>query len=287
MLAVSCCFSNVQRTRNFATLILLVPLLLSGCLAGPRSAALSSQGKYPEVIADVERKARAAEKFGVGDLYFLCDAYSKLKKFEKVFECTDRLQKRVRAGEYIIALGNGFDIRYGPDYFRALAYLDLDDDRRAISHAELAVEITRQDKNPSFRIDALSLLGLAYSNAGKPLKARQAAVELEAISTDYPYNLMSEPKSTGLAMIYLSLGDVASAGKWAKSSSSGIASSVKFTAQQIIGSAAMSPYELPKQFAGAKYHLLAKDLPRAKVAFDKLLSLPNESDPISLDTELA
>ena len=84
-------------------LVMLVALLTSGCGGGgvlrTESDKLWFSGRYDELAKHTESNIAQRGVAETPELYRLCLAYSKLKRYDKLFPCLDRLEGNIRKGE--------------------------------------------------------------------------------------------------------------------------------------------------------------------------------------------
>ena len=165
----------------------------------------------------------------------LCMAYAKLKRYNKLFPCLDRLEDNIRRGDKrqmdfdeftkrnplmagLAMMGSAVaggreglegDISIFPFLMRAEAYIDLARYPEAIEQAKKSVTNipTQWNQERWARIMSTSMLGLAYALGGDRETALKTATELENVSTAYPYTILRGDKGVGLAKIYLALKD--------------------------------------------------------------------------------
>src|SRR5260370_1091023 len=138
-------------------------------------------------------------------LMYLCFAYSRIKKYDKLFPCLDQLDRNVQQGDFRVNL---FDMSSWAPRLRAEAYIEFGDYPRAIAEAQKAYDVVvRKDLHRSMKIFALGPLALAYALNGDRASAVKYAGVLEDIGTFYPFTLLKTPKYTELAKIYAALGD--------------------------------------------------------------------------------
>jgi CHAT domain-containing protein len=211
-------------------------------------ALVTSRYEELEKLAEAELARSATPTTPL--LLNLCVAYSKLKRYDKLFPCLDRLEENIRRGDKRQRVGvDEFDRRnplplmsgagqggFGgglavtrqsldgdatpfPFLMRAEAYIDLGRYADAIAQAKRAdagvpagSDILGKASERQMRILTASMLGLAYAFSGDRDGALRQARALEGLGTDFPpYNLLRADKAMGLARIYLALKDYAKA----------------------------------------------------------------------------
>ncbi len=191
---------------TFSALCFLI-LGSAGCagLLVPKEDQLLPAARYAELETHMEAKITDLSSAGSGKLWYLCYAYSRLKKYNKLFPCLDQFERNVEGGDYTVHF---FNLSSFPPMLRAEAYLDLGEYRKAIEQAQRSYDIVnKKDLHRSMRIYALSILGLSHALNGDREKAREYARLLEDIGTHYPFTFLKTEKLNGLARIYMALGD--------------------------------------------------------------------------------
>ncbi len=303
--------------RVFKPFLLLVPvLLLAGCatgsgVLGERDTALVTS-RYEELERIGERETAGLKEVSSPKLMPLCTAYAKLKRYNKLFPCLDRLEDNIRRGDKrqmdfkefeqrnplmagLALMGSGVaggreglegNISIFPYLMRAEAYIDLARYAEAIEQAKKAIANipTQWNQERWARIMSTSMLGLAYAFGGDRENALKTAAELENVSTAYPYTLLRGDKGVGLAKIYLALKDYPKAlaameesrdtlfGSFAK----GVADA--FAAADTKGEGLWVWQDLPREFIFNKTRFEVGQIAEAKAGYDKLLGIPQTKD---------
>ena len=278
-----------------------------GAILGERDAALATS-RYEELEKIGEREIAGLKDIPSPKLMPLCLSYSKLKRYNKLFPCLDRIEDNIRKGDkrsmdfdefsarnpvmagmtwmgFGIASGReGYegDISTFPFLIRAEAYIDLARYPEAIEQAKKAeANISPQWKQERWaRIISTSMQGLAYALSGDGENARKAVSELENIGTEFPYTLLAGDKAAGLAKIYLALKDynkALTAIEQGKDTAFG--SLAKGLADVIVigetkGEGMWVWQDLPREFIHTKVLFEVGRVAEAKAGYDKLLDIP-------------
>ena len=130
-------------------MVLVMFLLFSGC------AAMTPDQTRLHLEAEIGRSGDATEH----QLSQLCEAYLHLRRYDRLFECCERLENNLRK-EY---RGIGYSASV-PYVLRAQAYIDLGQFEKAIGEAKKGFDIASGEKNQiHIKIAALGLLGSAYA----------------------------------------------------------------------------------------------------------------------------
>lgn len=303
-------------TRAFYSIPLLgLVLLLGGCatggVLGERDTALVTS-RYEELERIGERETAGLAQVSSPKLMPLCTAYAKLKRYDKLFPCLDRLEDNIRRGDKrqmdfeefqrrnplmagLALMGSGVaggreglegNISIFPFLMRAEAYIDLARYPEAVEQAKKAIANVPVQWNQErwARIMSVSMLGLAYALGGDRDNALKTAADLENISVAYPYTLLRGDKGVGLAKIYLALKDYPRAlaameegkdtlfGSFAK----GVADA--FAAADTKGEGLWVWQDLPREFVYNKTRFEVGQIREAKEGYDKLLGIPQTKE---------
>lgn len=302
-------------SRLFKFSLLLALLVPATAFADfiPERGRLFMAAKYAELEQLGEKEIRDDPNPSSAKLMPLCVAYGKLKRYNKLFPCLDRLEANIQRGDFAamdleeMKQGNpllfglammGSAAVGGPDglkgdvrpwlpLVRAEAYTELHDYDKAIASAQLAFDSIPQRWNEerSFRIFSLTALGLSHALAGKKEEAAKYAETLTQVSTSYPYSGLTNDKLMGIAKIYIALGDYQKAYDGMRSDSLGLGALFLGLGDVIGGGIAgmggeslFTWQELPKQFMVVKTQLEIGEVKEAKEGYDALLAIPRVRD---------
>ncbi|HXF66383.1 MAG TPA: CHAT domain-containing protein [Burkholderiales bacterium] len=280
----------------------------------PERLRLMLSGRYAEVERLVEKEIAGDPRPKSAKLLPLCIAYSKLKRYHKVFPCLDRLDENIRAGDTamndleemqrsspllagLARLGAAF---MGGDEMlkstvvpfarlvRAEVLTELRDYDRAIASAAEALKAipSRWNEERMFRIYTLAALGVAQALSGRIAEAEKTAAELEGIGTEYPYTGLKQPKWLGVVRIYAALGNFKKAHQVftdENPTSHGLLMSLAYAVGGVVaGLGAEESFtawtDLPLAFLKHKTELEVGKLRQAKEGFDRLLARPETRD---------
>ena len=277
----------------------------------PERIKLLTSARYAELEKYGENEIRDDPAPRSAKLMPLCAAYSKLKRYNKLFPCLDRLEANVKAGD--IAMMDVEEMRRGSPLLmglatlgaafaggdealkgtvvpmlhlmRAEAYSELRDYDKAIAAAGESYKAIpeRWNQERNFRIWALTALGLAHAFAGNRDEARKRAQELSETSTSYPYTLLTPEKWFGVGRIHAALGDFRSANEALRQDKGSAFGSLALAVGGAVaglrqGESFTEWVELPKEFLLYKTQLEIGEVKEAKAGFDKLLSRANTRD---------
>lgn len=212
----------------FLCVLLLVPALVQAQLI-PERGRLFVAARYSELEKLVESEIQGQANPPNSKLVMLCAAYGKLKRYNKLFPCIEQAEANVKRGDTAavdvdemrknspllmgfaslgsIVIGGSDalkgDVRPMLAIIKAEAYTELRDYDKAIAAAKQAFDAIPQrwHEERSFRIQALTALGLSHAFAGKKAEATQYAETLADLSTSYPYTGLTKDKVMGVAKI--------------------------------------------------------------------------------------
>lgn len=267
-------------------LLLLLYLQLMGCYAmGPNNFTLYSEGRFSELAQYEEMEITKPNKSGadkISDIYYLCEAYFNLKKYDKVFSCIDNLEVNLkRINMWLL----GVPTR--PSMIRAAANLELGNYSQALKDAQVIYsEHTISDVNIEMwrtvvNIRRLSLLTIAYALNNDRANAEKTLGTLENTKIPvYGWGRILTEKRVCLARAYMTLG------KYDKALSElteGVALSMFSAVFRPLGNLLLSgtnPFaeqtydsyvQVPRYFMMSKALLETGNIEKAKQGYDSLL----------------
>ncbi|MBI4384657.1 MAG: CHAT domain-containing protein [Nitrospinae bacterium] len=256
-----------------------VCLLAAGCVSlQPMESQLLQQSRYGELRQLMEERVKDPAASPTSELFYLCYAYSKVKRYNQLFPCLEHLQRNVDRGDDKLFM---FDFSSAPALMRAEALMELGDFPKAMREAEKADALTRTGTYLQMRIYALAAAGLASALNGDPGQAEKFAAELETVDTSYPNTLLATDKYTGLAKIYMALKKYprALAAIRKDEETQGFKAFVDLiSGADLAGQSIFTYWELPKQYMLDKALFETGDLAAARAGFDKLLQMPQTQD---------
>lgn len=278
--------------------------VLSGCAYDMVSERdrLQMTGNYGELARLSE--AEVAQKANTTRLHALCLAYSKLKRYDKVLLCADRLEASIRSGDtrldpreenpnfaaaYAISsliVGKDAllpDVTGSPFMFRAEAYLELGNYRKAIEEARQGLAFGASGSSPQhviYQVLALGHLAIAYALTGEEEKAEQELSALEALSIPYMGSAYSKPeKMNALGRGYMALRRYDKALPFLEKDFLAFRSLADMvTGASARGKSVFTAIELPRLFLLNRCRLELGQREAARAGLDGLLSQPNIAD---------
>jgi len=173
-----------------------------------RQVKLVGEGRYEELAEQFEGllqspKARAAELHG------LCLAFHRIKNYQRLEFCLDKLEARIKAGDKEGLLFGADDLTPFAAILRSESANELGDYGRAISEAGRALDWYDKEGEdaPLIEIDAVSALVLALARVGEQDAAWGYVKRLEKVRTGLLFsNEHKSTKALALARCYLALG---------------------------------------------------------------------------------
>lgn len=274
-------------------LALLSLALLGGCA----NVMFSEQdrqamgGRYSEMAGDGERGSAGVETGA--DLVGKCIAYSRLKVYDRLFSCLDRLDARIASGDRLIQHPGFFSWNYPenisaiPGLLRAETQVEFGDYKRAIAVARASyvalpgIAWTDKDRTNSwerrYRIRALGILALAYAFDGEREAALSTLAQLQSIEpSSYEFWMTPGGVSTAIAKekrFMLARANVA-LGRYEQVLTQGSDFWEGFGAlsEGLLGYSLFAFIDLPKEFMQNKALFETGRIQEAKVGYDRLLS---------------
>jgi len=276
--------------------------LLFGCahdMVSERDRLLMS-ARYGELQKHVEAEIQQSGAANTAKLFPLCVSYSALKRYDKLFDCCDRLESNIRRGDRSnvdldeMARRNPLiggitrsrlsgkkdtigDVSLWPHLLRAEAYIDLAQYEKAIEEARKAYDrVPSGVQQKSNRIFAMRALSLAYALNGNREESQRVVNELENTKTPYPYTLLEADKNIGLARTYLALKEYSKAfaviqredQAWFREMAD------LATGASLKGESIFVWQQLPKLFMRNKCLMEMGRFPEAKKGYDEMLKVP-------------
>ena len=295
----------------FLALLALVPAVQAQMM--PERTRLLVAARFAELEQLSEKEVANDPNPNTPKLSHLCIAYGKVKRYDKLFPCLKRLEANVARGDHAVmdldemrrsspflfglamagsglvggAEGLAGDVRPSINLIYSEAYAELRDYDRAIDYAQKASDSIPKQWNQEryFRIQALTALGLAHAFAGKREEATRYGEALQAVSTSYPFSGLTNDKVTGVAKIYIALGDYQKAYDGLRSDTEGfgkiflvLGDALGGALSGMGGESLFTWQQMPKQFMAVKTELEIGKIREAREGYDKLLAIPRVRD---------
>ena len=263
--------------KKLPTLFLVVVFTVSGCAYNivPKEDQLNMTGRYSELEKHMEKEIGQKKSVPTSKLWYLCTAYSRLKKYNKLFTCLERLDRNIAQGD---TKWYFYDFSPGPHLLRAEAYIELGNYSGAVEEAQKAYDLVMEKKLTKYLlIQSLATLGLSHALNGDLKKGMEYAEELERVSTSYPHSTMTPDKYVGLTKIYVATKEYEKALdtiRRAESEAGFFALTNVITGTAISGEDMFTYIELPRNFMLNKCLFQVGKLQEAKKGFEAMLNNP-------------
>ncbi len=249
--------------------------------------------RYFDLRAETERRLKQGDEATATLLAYNCISYSKLKQYSKLFECIERLEKRIASGDWrfrsfvgdIESAAWSANARPLPDLLRAEALVELGDYRGALAAGSRGLELVTDDTpsfkgtvwmGPKFRFGLLNTLILAAVQAGEPEQAQKFLAQLEAVEIPFlNRGVWGNLRNNALALGYMTVGqydkalDRMSGGLIGSFSAAPLHRLVGYDA----GDTPLTMSELPRLLMQAKALSATGKRDEAKEVLDNLLKL--------------
>jgi CHAT domain-containing protein len=273
----------------------------------PKREVLMSSSRFVELEKLSEEEIRADPQADSYKLMPLCMAYGKLKRYDKLFPCLEKLKARVDKGDiafhnvpeyqkmspFLMAdPGSGFpgglaefegNVTPFLHMMYAEAYNELGDHANAIAHAGKARDQVPKNWASTrwYQIQTMGLLALSHAFAGDKGQAEQVAEQVAALPlTDDEETIVGRERAHTLSRVYAALGrfDKVKAVLTEQRDTGFMYSLAKSLASSMAGMEGddhiFAYFEVPRAFLLHKAQLETGDIAAAKAGFDTLLQDP-------------
>ena len=272
----------VQHGRVWCTVALVVGAALCGNVRadyGTDQTGFAATGRYDLIEQQLEPMLAKAP-LRTRDQHALCLAYAKLKRYDRLTPCLDRLQALVDKGDRRTRIFGLDDATPAIHLMRAEALTDLGDYAGARQSANEALIWLRREGSGDHDmvVNAYAAVAVAVALQGDGTLARQTVELLKGFKVDSAYR---RAKAMALARANMSIGAWADVINVLESSEA----SFQFDKMldNFLSGAAFSGrnnwvwIELPRAFMLHKAQLEVGRLDVARVGFDRLLAMPELS----------
>lgn len=244
--------------------------------------------------AELERAADAdyakRKQPGVWPLGLLCYAHWKVKRYAKLFDCADRLETQIKAGNRIMEHEDAplaaSDISALPPLLRANAWLELGENERAFDEAKRAIAAIPDASAFSYfslaryQIETLSTAAIASHLLGDGAASDKYLKQLENLRIGWPNSdTLPNLREYQVARIHMVRGDYAKALEHVLSTEGRGTLSLQnlFTAREKDDDLS-NTFEIGRRFMVAKSLLETGQRDKAKASLDALLSMRRLAD---------
>jgi len=293
-------------------MVLIMLFLFFGCAAIiPEQDRLGTSSRFSELQKHMEAEIGQSGVATTAQLVQLCGAYANLKRYDRLFECCERMENNIRKGDKSMmdfsrsilpksmqqqmqqqeeTLSHVTSLPY---LFRAHAYLDLGQFEKAIGEAKKAYDMAMAPSGQHkkhLQIQASGLLSLAYAlngNRGNALKMIDQLESLRAANAFAGQRLINME----LTKTYMALKEYRKAldvirreddpwllffGTTKSGDNDWISRKIANIVKKMTPEFAFM--ELPKLFLLNKCFMETGQINKAKVGYDTLLKIPQISD---------
>jgi CHAT domain-containing protein len=193
--------------------------LMAGGASAQSLTDLELIGRYQALEQTIERRLEREPK-STSLLAPLCIAYSKVKRYARLFTCLDDLERSIAAGDWKYVADKSMvsdsDATPLPHLLRAEAYLELGDYARSAEQAKIALAKVRDHyiagvwPPKMYQLQALGVLALAHALAGEKEAAAARLKELEDFPVGFLGRAIFSPlRTNAVARVHMALRDYA------------------------------------------------------------------------------
>jgi CHAT domain-containing protein len=272
------------RTAIAVALCLGTHATLSHAISGNEQVELAGTGRYEDLRLALEQDA-AKGPLKTRDLHALCFAYSKTKRYGKLFQCLDKMSANIAGGDLRTRLFGLDDATPALHLMRAEAQLELGNYATAMDDAKKALAWYKEEgggDDADIELNGLSLLSIAATLGGNRADGEKYAQQLEDVSTfTLRGNGYVSVKAMALAKAHMALGNYQ---KTLDAIAQDRLFSVHAFLDRLVSGAIISGknnwawQELPRAFMmNRALHGVGKTA-EAKAGYDQLLAIPQVKD---------
>jgi CHAT domain-containing protein len=275
--------------KLFVTRALVLLLWYAGA-AYPQSEIWMhwSYGRFAEMEKAAQARIKTPADATASNLTLLCFAYSRLKRYNKLFPCIEQLEARIRAGDatYSEFMNFATDLTPLPNMLRSTAYIDFGEYAKALETGKAALQQIRDTGSAlgilppiAYRIEILSNLALASGFLGDRQGAETYRKALQEV--DVPFigaALYGNLKENSIARIYMAMGQCDKALERLKEEHQALVRAIGNLFLSGGGDSLDTLHQLPKMLMTGKCLLETGKLAEARGMLDQLLSHKRVAD---------
>ena len=192
-------------------LVLGILLSLAGLVHadfGGDQVRYAATGRY-DLLEQISEQRAAIMPLTTADRHALCYAYSKIKRYSKLFECLNQLQRSIEAGDRRSRLFGLHDATPTVHIMRAEAHIELGQYDDAQKSANKAVKWLEEDDTDDMDMlaNAFAAWSLSYSLAGDLQKGREIERQLSALKLGWVTGDYASAKAFAVAKARMGLND--------------------------------------------------------------------------------
>jgi len=235
----------------------------------PKRDQLQLENRFAELEEYMHTQIGTLEKATTEQLFYLCNCYSKLKKYDELFSCVDQMEKNIARGDKRFM---SFDLTVWPLMYRTEAYIELGRfEEAAILSAKAVAMVVSENLPDSDMVYSLSNAGLAHALNNDKEKALAYLHKLKKLDFSNKATVNDFYQFTGLAKGYVALGDYEkglAAVTQARNSSGN--KTIQSSSNYFAGNT-WAFFELPLEYLQYKCYLETGNIRAAKLGYDNLL----------------
>ncbi len=248
-------------------------------ISGNEQFELAAAGKYEELSQRMEADLDKAP-MKTADWHALCYAYSKIKRYNKLLPCLDKLETASKGRDKRTRLFGLDDVTPALHTLRADAYLELGQYAQAITEANKTLDwYKREDSDfKDIEVNSLAVISLSHTLSGDRANGEKFAQQVEKVNTSWPlYGDYASVKAMGVARVYMALGNYE---KTHAAISGDKTFALRAFLDNLVSGALLSGrsnwvwQELPRGFMLNKALFGMGRLAEAKEGYDRLLQVP-------------
>ncbi len=242
----------------------------------------ASTGRYDLLEQITEQRAKE-KPLSTADRHALCYAYSRVKRYSKLFECLDLLERSIQSGDRRSRLFGLHDATPTVFIMRAEAFIELGQFDEAQKIAANAVKWLEEDDTDDMDMlaAAYSAWSLSYSLSGNPEKGREIERKLSALKLGWITGDYASAKAFSVAKARMGLKDYSGVIDVLRADRS---FAINVFLDRLISGGFLSGVnnwawvELPRAFMLNKALREIGQLNEARTGFEKLLAIPAVRD---------
>ena len=262
----------------YGGLLALVLAAPAWALSGNEQVSLAGAGKFDQLALGIEQMV-GREPMKVADWHALCFAYSRIKRYSRILDCLNNLEKALAGRDKRSRLFGLDDATPTVYQMRAEALIELGQYEQAMAQTERVLAWFRDEQSDDLdiKINALAARSLASGLMGKRADAEKYAAELDAVPMSMLGGDYIGAKSLALARVNMALG------RWQKTLDA-LAQDRTLGLRSFLDNLASGAFlrginnwvwiELPRGFMQNKALFELGRLDEAKLGYDRMLGVP-------------
>ena len=246
------------------------------------SIRFAANGQYAALESLMEAE-EARRPLGTRDRHALCFAYSKIKRYDRLFPCLDQLAQQVAKGDRRTRIFGLDDATPSISLMQAEAMLELGRYEDAAAKARSVMDWLKQEGSDDrdFELQALSTMAIASVLSGRRDEAAKTIKQIESMSKAFPlFDDYTPVRVFALARSHVALGNFSEAAALLEGDR--YFKLTRFLDNLFSGATLQGLNywmwaDLPRGYLLAKCRLETGRLTEAREALDRLLQIPQSS----------